>query len=253
MANAPFGGAQKVGTWVLAGAERRMVTWLVPKVPPFLETYHLTLMTLLWSAGIVAASYLARQNLHWLWLVSTCIALQYLTDVLDGAVGRYRDTGLVKWGFYMDHFLDYLFLCSIILGYALTMPDISWYWFGAFLVVAGALMVNSFLSFAATNEFKISTLGIGTTEGRLFFIIANAAIVIFGTSWVPWALPSLAGPPHRLGSLDRLPVPPPHLANRHGRQTQPGKPTLTHLPQSPQGLLIVPHPLVRPEPVEGSP
>ena len=191
MANAPFGGAQKVGTWVLAGAERRMVAWLVPKVPPFLETYHLTLMTLLWSAGIVAASYLARQNLHWLWLVSTCIALQYLTDVLDGAVGRYRDTGLVKWGFYMDHFLDYLFLCSIILGYALTMPDISWYWFGAFLVVAGALMVNSFLSFAATNEFKISTLGIGTTEGRLFFIISNAAIVIFGTSWVPWALPPL--------------------------------------------------------------
>ena len=34
MANAPFGGAQKVGTWVLAGAERRMVTWLVPKAPP---------------------------------------------------------------------------------------------------------------------------------------------------------------------------------------------------------------------------
>ena len=114
MTQVQFGGDKKTGKWAFATLERRMVTWLVPKVPSWLETYHLTMLTLVWCIGIVIASLLARQSMHWLWLVSAFIVLQYLSDVLDGAVGRYRDTGLVKWGFYMDHFLDFLFLLSII-------------------------------------------------------------------------------------------------------------------------------------------
>jgi hypothetical protein len=119
--------------------------------------------------------------------------LQYLSDVLDGAVGRYRDTGLVKWGFYMDHFLDFIFLSSVVVGYSLALPHIAAYWFAALLVLGGALMVNTFLSFAATNEFQISTLGIGPTESRLFFVLANAGLVFFGTAWLPIALPVIVG------------------------------------------------------------
>jgi phosphatidylglycerophosphate synthase len=192
MANVVFGGDQKKGMWVLARVERRMVNWMVPRVPSWLETYHLTLLTLVWCAGIVLASLMAPQNVHWLWLVSACIALQYLTDVLDGAVGRYRNTGLIKWGFYMDHFLDYLFLASIIIGYSLALPGLHPYWFLALLALGGAFMVNMFLSFAATNEFKISALGIGPTEIRIFFIVLNAAIIFFGSSWLSLTLPFAA-------------------------------------------------------------
>ena len=121
MTQAQFGGDKKTGKWAFANLERGMVNWLVPKVPSWLETYHLTMLTLVWSVGIVVASLAARQSLHWLWLVSGFIALQYLSDVLDGAVGRYRDTGLVKWGFYMDHFLDFMFLSSVVVGYSLAL------------------------------------------------------------------------------------------------------------------------------------
>ena len=193
MTQAQFGGDRKSGKWAFATLERRMVNWLVPKVPSWLETYHLTMLTLVWSIGIVIASLLARQSLHWLWLVSAFIVLQYLSDVLDGAVGRYRDTGLVKWGFYMDHFLDFIFLSSVVVGYSLALPHIAAYWFAALLVLGGALMVNTFLSFAATNEFQISTLGIGPTESRLFFVLANAGLVFFGTAWLPIALPIIVG------------------------------------------------------------
>ena len=193
MTQVQFGGDKKTGKWIFANLERRMVTWLVPKVPSWLETYHLTMLTLVWSIGIVVASLLARQNLHWLWLVSGLIALQYLSDVLDGAVGRYRDTGLIKWGFYMDHFLDFLFFASIMVGYSLALPHIAAYWFFALLVVGGAFMVNSFLFFAATNEFRISNLGIGPTEMRLFFVVSNAVMVFFGTAWLPIALPVILG------------------------------------------------------------
>jgi phosphatidylglycerophosphate synthase len=189
MINAQFAGDKKQGEWFLARAEKRMVNYLVPRLPSFIETHHLTLLTLLWSAGIIVGSLLARENLHWLWLVSGFILLQYLSDVLDGAVGRHRDTGLVKWGYYMGHLLDYVFLASIIAGYGLLLSEIPWYWFLALMALGGAFMVNMFLSFAVTNEFRISVLKVGPTEMRLFFILVNTAIVLFGTGWVETSLP----------------------------------------------------------------
>jgi phosphatidylglycerophosphate synthase len=189
MAGAQFAGDKKQGEWFFARGEKRMVNYLTPRLPPFIETHHLTLLTFLWSAGIVAGSLLAQGNLHWLWLVSAFILLQYLTDVLDGAVGRYRNTGLVKWGYYMDHFLDYVFLASIIAGYGLLLSEIPWHWFLALMALGGAFMVNMFLSFAVTNEFRISVLKVGPTEMRLFFILVNTAIALFGTGWVEASLP----------------------------------------------------------------
>jgi len=193
MAAAPFAGDQKKGTWILAKAEKQLVNWLVTRVPSFIETYHLTLLTLLWSAGVIVCSFLARENIHWLWFVSLFVLLQYFSDVLDGAVGRYRKTGLVKWGYYMDHFLDYLFLASIMAGYALAFSSISWYWFLALIVLGGAFTANVHLSFAATNEFRISLLRIGPTEARLAFILVNTAIIVFGAGLVAILLPIVVG------------------------------------------------------------
>ncbi|MGE4489428.1 MAG: CDP-alcohol phosphatidyltransferase family protein, partial [Kiritimatiellales bacterium] len=104
---------------------------------------------------------------------------QYLTDLLDGAVGRERNTGLVKWGYYMDHFLDYIFLCSILIGYGLMVEDHNKYFLFYILMLFGAFMVNSFLSFAATGNFRISYLGVGPTEMRLVFILVNTVIILF--------------------------------------------------------------------------
>ena len=137
MAQVRFGGDKKIGRWAFAPLERNMVNRLVPKVPSWLETHHLTMLTLVWSIGIVFASLAARQSMHWLWLVSGFIALQYLSDVLDGAVGRFRDTGLVKWGFYMDHILDFIFFSSVVVWYSLALPHIAVYWFLALLVLTG--------------------------------------------------------------------------------------------------------------------
>ena len=184
-----FKGDTKTGTWLLARQEDRLKAWLLPKVPARIETYHLTLSTVLWSALIVVFSFLAKHDIRWLWLSSLMIFLQYITDLLDGAVGRARDTGLVKWGYYMDHFLDYVFLCSILIGYSLLLPGT--FKSTLFFVMAffGAFMVNSFLSFAATNEFKISYLGIGPTEVRIVFILVNTLLILFGRTYMLRALP----------------------------------------------------------------
>ena len=84
----------------------------------------------------------------------------------------------------MDHFLDYVFLAAVIVGYALIFNNIPWYWFLAIMALGGAFMANMFLSFAATNEFRISVLMIGPTEARIFFVVVNTAVILFGAGWV---------------------------------------------------------------------
>ncbi|MDD2600445.1 MAG: hypothetical protein PHO37_14680 [Kiritimatiellae bacterium] len=185
-----FQGDKKEGTWLLAKAEGKLKNWLVPKVPLWLETYHLTLTTLLWCALIIAFSFLARYKIHFLWVVSFSIFGQYITDLLDGEIGRQRNTGLIKWGYYMDHFLDYLFLCSILIGYGLMVADHNKYMLFYILALFGAFMVNSFLSFAATGQFRISYMGVGPTEIRLLFIIVNTLIIFLADKIeIPLVLP----------------------------------------------------------------
>jgi len=193
MAKEKFAGDKKEGDGVFSVPERWLVNRLVSKVPKCIETYHLTYMTIIWSALIVLFSYFARNNLNWLWLVSLMIFFQYITDLFDGAVGRYRNTGLIKWGYYMDHFLDYIFLCLILLGYAFILPPTFDYTLLTILAIFGAFMVNSYLSFAATNKFKIHYLKIGPTEVRLIFIIINTLLIIFGKTYMAVALPYVLG------------------------------------------------------------
>ncbi len=185
-----FGGDKKVGQSILSKPENRLKQWAVPRIPAAIETYHLTMTTVLWCLANVILGFLAKENLQYLWLVSLVIVLQYLTDLFDGELGRRRNTGLIKWGFYMDHFLDYLFLCSLVfVGYMISPAGLE-IWYFALVVVLGAYMVNSFLSFAATNEFEIYYYGFGPTEMRVVFIAINAYIALFGTGKFTILLPA---------------------------------------------------------------
>ena len=189
-----FQGDKKFGQSILHAPEEALKRVLLPWIPKRVETYHLTLMTVPWCALILLFSYFARFNINWLWGVSAMIVAQYVTDLLDGAIGRQRDTGLVKWGFYMDHFLDFVFLCSLLIGYAILLPQIHRTALFFVMALFSGFMVNSFLAFAATNRFQIAYMGIGPTEIRLVFILINTLIIIFGTAPLIAALPyTLAG------------------------------------------------------------
>jgi hypothetical protein len=89
----------------------------------------------------------------------------------------------------MDHFLDYIFLCCLVVAGYLIAPDGVQFWFVVLLVIMSAFMVNSFLSFSATNEFEIYHYGVGPTETRIVFIAINTWIVFYGTDQFYWLLP----------------------------------------------------------------
>ena len=176
-----FPGANKSNTSFLTPFERRLAVRVLPRIPSWLETYHLTMLTLVWSGFILFFSYLAANDLRWLWGVSAMVALQYVTDHYDGKIGKYRGTGLVRWGYYMDHLLDYLFLCSVIIGYAFILPERSRYQILIMLAIFAGYEVSTFLAFAATDRLKISYLKFGPTEFRLALIVINALLVQYGT------------------------------------------------------------------------
>ena len=174
----------------LATFERRLIDRWAPRFPHWIEGYHLTLLTLAWTAGLVIFGWLARGNLHWLWFSSLMLALQWFTDSFDGALGRLRDTGIPKWGYYTDHMLDFLFMAAIFVGYAFMLDGAALIFVFVAMLLYLAMMASSFLSFGVTNEFRITYLGMGPTEVRLLFIALNTLIIIFGvellTALLPW-------------------------------------------------------------------
>ena len=186
-----FAGAGKTNEGFLVPLERRLAQFVLPRVPLWLETYHLTLLTPVWSILMVAFSYLAGRDVRWLWMVNLMIVFHYFTDHFDGKLGKFRNTGLCKWGFYMDHLFDYVFLSSILIGYALLVQGSL---FGMLLVlcVFGAFMFHTFLMLAATGEFRVSFSRFGPTELRLALIVINALLIRYGARPLKAALPCVA-------------------------------------------------------------
>ena len=188
----PFAGAGKTNSGFLVPLERRLTAFFLPRIPRWLETYHLTLLTPVWSVLIVVFGYLAASDLRWLWLTNLMIVLHYFTDHFDGKLGKYRDTGLRKWGFYMDHLFDYGFLCSILIGYSFLIPPNSVFSMMLVLCVFSAFMFHTFLMLAATDEFRVSFSRFGPTELRIALIVINGFIIKFGTRGLRGALPWVA-------------------------------------------------------------
>lgn len=185
MANEPFRGDKKLPMKsALARYERRLIDANIGRLPNWIQGYHLTLMTIPWSIGLMVFGWLARTNYHWLWCSSLMLFMQWFTDSFDGALGKYRDTGIPRWGYYMDHFLDFVFMSSVLIGYPFLVEGLNKQLVYLLIPVFGCFMVSSYLAFGATNEFKITYLGAGPTEIRIYFIILNCLIISFGIDWI---------------------------------------------------------------------
>ena len=202
--------SQKVWDSLLGTLERRFIKWVIPKIPTWIHSYHLTNMSLIWWWGILLFSWIAREQWQILWLhgVSLMLFLHWLTDSLDGSLGRSRKEGLIQWWFYMDHLYDFFLLGCLLLGYNYIIPDLVYHiWTTDFrmmifswelryshllffiYILLSCFMVNSFLYFWATQKFKIAYCGIGPTEVRLVFIFINTLIIFFGKTYLAWSLP----------------------------------------------------------------
>lgn len=187
--NTAIAGQRKHSPSALSTLDRRLIARLLPYVPRVIRSHHLTVLTLVWSGSALGSFALAAGDRRWLSAVSAFVVLQYVTDAIDGKLGALRGDGLVRWGFYMDHLLDYVFLCSILLGYALLVPPRLLWLMMAILVVAVGFMVSSFLACAVEGSLGISYLRVGPVEIRALFIAINTWLTVVGHAPLPAILP----------------------------------------------------------------
>lgn len=173
----------------LAAIEDRFIRALLPRFPRWVRGDHLTWMTVAWSLGVVLAGWLARSDVRWLWLSSAMLVLQWFTDSFDGKLGKLRGLGLRRWGYFMDHFLDYVFMACVMGHYAFITQEPASTLFLILVPLYGGFEVNSWLEFGATGKFRITYGFVGPTEVRLIFVAVNTAIIFAGVGWLEAAMP----------------------------------------------------------------
>lgn len=184
-----FDNTNKYKQSLLSSFEQNVIDRYVRIIPAWLQTHHLTLLTLLWTILIALTGFLATYNSKWLFASSLIIIFQYSTDLFDGHIGRLRNTGLVKWGYFMDHLLDYLFQCAIYFGYFLLLHESYKPLFLIMTFVFTGYMIHSFLLYTTTGVFRRVYFRLGPTEFRVILLCINATIIFLGISYFEHLLP----------------------------------------------------------------
>jgi phosphatidylglycerophosphate synthase len=85
-------------------------------IPNFLTSKMLTNISLLLSLIV-----LYFRNIN---VIIVCIIIQRIADTLDGQMGRKRNEGFIKWGYFCDHFYDIVFLVCIFIALHLKYKNI---------------------------------------------------------------------------------------------------------------------------------
>ena len=176
-------GANRKPKHLLFSTQQRVTKQLLPLIPSYIQSYHLTLFTIPLGLLIIFGAEIYTGKPVFLVVQSIAILLQYITDMLDGALGRYRNGPFVTWGFYMDHIMDYFFSFAIVLSYALYF-QIQASYTGFLMAVIGAYFVHEFI--LGTIFGKVNVMGykgFGPSELQVFFVFFSLFLA-FTNYWI---------------------------------------------------------------------
>jgi len=160
---------------LLAAAEKRALVAIAHRLPPSINSDHLTALALLAMAMAGAGYAFARWDVRALWLVVVGLAVNWFGDSLDGTVARVRKVERPRYGFYVDHVLDIVGATFLFVGLAASgfmTPWIALALLIAYLLVSGEV----FLATSVRGVFRMSFSGFGPTELRILLAIGTIAL-----------------------------------------------------------------------------
>lgn len=183
------GRHERTGGFLLADAERRVLTRFAAALPARVMPDHLTILGLIAATGIAVSYVLANRNLAWLWAANAFLIVQWYGDSLDGTLARYRKIERPRYGFYLDHLTDAY--STLAVGIGLGFSPVMLLSVG--LAIAVAYLVLSVNVYLETHVFRTFTLGhgvIGPTETRILLFGLNTLAIL----WTPlrfelWGVP----------------------------------------------------------------
>ena len=173
---------------VLARSEQRALVWIARRLPPSVNSDHLSALGLgaMATAGV---SFAAFPFTRWAAFgVVLSLAANWFGDSLDGTVARVRHQQRPRYGYYVDHVMDVAGSAMLLAGMAcsgLMSPVVALGVLAVYLLVSA----ESYLATHAAGVFRMSFLGFGPTELRIVL-----AIGALRAAHSPWAALGIAEP-----------------------------------------------------------
>jgi phosphatidylglycerophosphate synthase len=171
-----------------APLERKVLPWLAAKMPPQINSDHLTFLGFL-AMFLAGASYsFAGTHRDGLILATVFLALNWFGDSLDGTLARLRNRQRPRYGFYVDHMIDTFGGLFLMGGLALS-GFIDWRIALGMFIAFLMLSVQVYLATYTVGTFQLSFAKFGPTEIRLLLAAGNVALWfhpdmrLFGTSF----------------------------------------------------------------------
>jgi phosphatidylglycerophosphate synthase len=175
MATQVFRDAERKQLSMLAAVEKKTLIWLAQRMPPWVNSDHLTLLgfVAMLAAGLCywAASFDRRALL----LVIAALAVNWFGDSLDGTLARVRNRLRPRYGFYVDHITDAIGTFFLMAGLALS-SYMSPYIALGLLIAYLLLSIEVYLTTYTIGAFHLSFWSFGPTELRLLLCIGNLAL-----------------------------------------------------------------------------
>jgi len=176
---------------LLAGVERRVITYLLPRLPESVLSDHLTGVALFGAIGASFALIEVKTSVVFLPIFVFGMFLNWLGDSLDGALARYRRCERHKIGFLLDKTCDLLSLGAVVL--AMGQSGFMSPFASLMLVIAYLLhTIYSLLRVVVDGVQVIGIDGFGATEGRISAIIWVGLNVIFNFGPARWEVAGMS-------------------------------------------------------------
>jgi phosphatidylglycerophosphate synthase len=172
-----FKNATRLQNSFTSARERQALLWVAARMPPFINSDHLTLLGFM-AMFLAGCSYaLARWNPWGLLLATVCLALNWFGDSLDGTLARVRNRQRPRYGFYVDHMID-SFGALFLMGGLAVSGYIDWRIAMGLLVAFLLFSIESYLASYTLGIFRLSFAKFGPTEIRILLGVANTVLFV---------------------------------------------------------------------------
>src|SRR3989454_6514755 len=183
MGEPEFREAERAHGSLLAPLEKRCLVWLAERMPPWVNSDHLTLLGFIAMVGVGLCYWTARRHPMALLVGAFCLAVNWFGDSLDGTLARVRNRQRPQYGFYVDHVVD-TFSALFVLGGLMLSGYMSPAIAAALLIAYYMLSIEVYLATYTIGTFHLSFWIFGPTELRLVLAIGNLVLYFSDSSTV---------------------------------------------------------------------
>ena len=162
----------RIQTSVFNALEKKILVSIAKHLPKWIKSDALTALGVFGSMVVALGFILTNYDIHWLWLSSLGLVINWFGDSLDGTIARVRGTQRRIYGFFLDHNIDGITISIMAIGAGLS-PYVHLPLAMGVLVVYLLLSIYVYISAHLKGEFKLTYAKLGPTEFRILIIIMN--------------------------------------------------------------------------------